>query len=689
MGRMFAALVLGGGLFAIGAWYLGLDSYLPTSDNRPVETKDDGDERVKTDRTLKLGKYLYPPEPIKPREEAGPSSPTDPVVLSAFMKELDTLDVSPQVSGQLLFVGEEVAEGAAQVAGVASFIAEPFEISTILKGERDVVKLSRRLYEGQVVYANQMVALVDPSKALADLAMKRTKVVASKEEALAAKNGAQEAAIRVGTARELYGKGGISREDLGAAELTYAKMNAEAVSKSEGAKLAEVEEQLSQIHFKQHEVRNKIPVTRSLVKKVYKHRGEAVKELEPVMQLHSLDRLMAEALVDIQYLRRLEDGQLVTIEPTQDEAPARVLRGHLGAVNAVALTSDVKNPLVLSASEDRSVLVRAAYSRSPAALKEFRHPEPVRAIAVSPPGAKRNLALTGCADGSLRLWDLALNSKEPPKVKRSAHREAITSVAFSPNGEFFASAAADGTVQLWRTEGMQEVYPLDYEHGTNANHSGPITALHFTRQSRLVSASRDTVIVWALKENGVEQDYEPLVGRSGAVSQLGVSDDGRYFLFDQGKTLQMRRVADGGLVNTLQNPGGAIPFETLAVFSPDSSLLLTAGAAEGRLQLWQAPTETRRGFEVRQFATSERAPVSCAAFAPTTPLAASGTRDGQVYLWTLPSKEEVLNHPIRDVRVNLVSRSIDPATRQARIGVEVDNRGGRLMPGRPVTIVIE
>ena len=40
----------------------------------------------------------------------------------------------------------------------------------------------------------------------------------------------------------------------------------------------------------------------------------------------------------------------------------------------------------------------------------------------------------------------------------------------------------------------------------------------------------------------------------------------------------------------------------------------TAGAQEGRLQLWRAPEGNSRAFEVRQFGTAQRQPVSCAAF---------------------------------------------------------------------------
>ena len=60
-----------------------------------------------------------------------------------------------------------------------------------------------------------------------------------------------------------------------------------------------------------------------------------------------------------------------------------------------------------------------------------------------------------------------------------------------------------------------------------------------------------------------------------------------------------------------------------------------------------------------------------------------------VYVWPVPSKEEIDRHRIENVGLTLIGQSLDAATRQMRIGFEVSNPSGRLLPGRPVTIVID
>jgi WD40 repeat protein len=691
MGRLLLSLVLGGAVFAFLAWQLGLI------------TKDDGESTTAPSQAVKrpkpnLGKDLFASAPLKPTG-APPSRKVDPIAVVGTMAVIDRPDVAAQIPGQVMFVGTEIPEGAAQVAGIAAFMAEPFDYTKVNYGEREILKLYRRLFENQIVHEDQMLALVDISKSLGDLDTKRGKTKAAEFDAKGAKAIAKEAENKLRAADQAFSKRAISEEDWRSAGLTKEKMYYDSVAKDEAWNLARIEENVSRIIYKQHEIRNKIPAKTSIIHKIYRQRSEAVKELEPVLQLYRLDRLMAEAQIEQQYRHRLRDGVLVTIEPSMVQEPPKTYFGHVAAVNCLAVTADPKQPLIVSGGEDRTVLVWQRFQQGP--IREFKHPEAVRALACSPKG---NLLVTGCADGTVRLYDLGVQDKNKVLVKEAKdHTVAVTALAFSPDGKYFVSGAADGAIILWTTDKVESHYVFDEAHGVSDPHHGAVTSLHFTPRCKLVSAGLDnTIRVWSLKEKGAELDYEPLAGRAGSVSQLDVTSDGRWLLFDQGKTLQIRLVEeDGRMVNTLENPGGVIPFETLAVFSPDASLMMTAGAGEGRLQLWRAPTEAARGFEIRQLVPRQRAPVSCAAFAPHPDydnkgsFAVSANKDGQIFLWPLPSQKEVDEHPIRNVRVRLVNDSLNPSTRQVSIGVEVPNPPtpeyptGRLEPGRPVTIVIE
>src|SRR5262249_21970186 len=155
-------------------------------------------------------------------------------------------------------------------------------------------------------------------------------------------------------------------------------------------------------------------------------------------------------------------------------------------------------------------------------------------------------------------------------------------------------------------------------------------------------------------------------------------------------------VKDRRTMAVLNNSSAATQFETFVLFSPDGALMLTAGAPEGRMQLWRTPgrVEVRpgnkgqvrdpRGFQGRPPGATEHAAVTCAAFAPNGQFAVSGTKDGYVHVWALPTRQEVAAHRIstnRDkagdaqaevpLRLSNLDQALDAG--KIRIGVEVEN----------------
>lgn len=695
MFKLFLSLVVGGALFYFIGDHFGLFSEPEGDTSATGKGDEDGAPKAVAD----LGKLLFKTTEVKP-EIPYAKTERDPVIFTAHMNPIDKQEVFSPIPGKILFIGVEVPEGCAQVAGVASFVAAPFENNSIPGAKEEKIFIYRRLYENEVVGDKEIVAKMDITRIRGEVDLKTGKVGAADAMARAGKAGMEEAHERFVRAQILYYKKVIAEEDLGAARLTKIKFEEEYKTKVEEYKLAGIELDQALILLKQHDLRSNLGVKRSRIVKIFKSRGETVKEQDVVMLLENHDRLMAEGVLEVSYRGRIREGDRVRLEPVEEQVPMRTLKGHLGEINAVAVTPapDSKEDYLwfLSGSEDGTVCIWDQYSKRP--VRELTPGEPVRALAVS----QNNLLLVGTSDGSLFLYDLKKGSKEAIKEIKKAHRDAVSAVAFSPDGKYFVSGGADSQILLYRTEDGQLLYPFDADHGAVDPHRGTITALHMTPYGMLISASRDnTVRMWEVKEKGAELAKEhpkPFTGRTGAVSHLGVSPNGHWMFLDRGKDLQILSAVNGNRFATLQNPAGGMPFDTLALFSPDNSLIMTAGAAEGRLQLWQAPSATSRGFEVRQFVTPERGTVTCAAFSPllkkAPAMAISGTKEGYLYLWTLPSSREVAEHATEGV-VTLVGSSVDAGSRQIPIRVEVTNAPsadypeGRFSPGRPVTIVIQ
>jgi WD40 repeat protein len=70
--------------------------------------------------------------------------------------------------------------------------------------------------------------------------------------------------------------------------------------------------------------------------------------------------------------------------------------------------------------------------------------------------------LTGCADGTARLWDA---STEQQLGQPLTHQEVVRAVAFSLDGKTILTGCADGTARLWDV--ATELLPDDLERVAN------------------------------------------------------------------------------------------------------------------------------------------------------------------------------------------------------------------------------
>jgi WD40 repeat protein len=595
----------------------------------------------------------------------------DPIVAVGRLSMIDQEDVPSQRDGVLLVIGTEMNDGEQY---------PPHEIVRLQV--ENTTKTFRRLKEGDYVQADQLLALVDDTLARADEAIKEAKVTSAEADKVASEKTREEAKSRYETQQKLYGSNaaGIratSKEDLTGALLTYNKYVYETISKEEAIKVAKQELIQAQKTRSMYEIRPKIS---GIVKAINKHRGEAVKSLDTLLQIQDYDHLRVDAWLQEQYASRLDKGTEIVIEPTFRESPRITLVGHRGVVTGVAVSTDRQKPRIASCSEDRTVRI---WELSPDGRVQesavLNHPARVRAVACS-----ATLCLSGDEQGKARLWDLNDRSGDKPlrELKGDHHRKAITSVAFSPNGQTCATGGEDNEILLWDTASGDLRYRI-------LGHHNIITALHFASDSRLISVGRDAVHFWNLSADRYELDKATFARRGEPlVYDLGLSPDGRYMMDEQGGDMRIVSLPAARTETILRSPLGK-RFVNFALFSPDGRTALTtpqeASQAGGMLELWRIDYKGR-SHALRQFISPTRGVAKCAAFSPDGSFVVAAIND-RLDVWPMPDKEEV-DQRITGIITNVGKPIEAVGENQVKVTAELKNPDQRLRPGDIVTVVV-
>src|SRR5262249_19759119 len=124
---------------------------------------------------------------------------------------------------------------------------------------------------------------------------------------------------------------------------------------------SEEEKNKAKITLAEHEIHSDI---NGEVKRFYRRAGESIKQLDPVAEIQNLDEMGVEGMVSVGYRAlgaKLRQGQRVpkvVVERAEQTAHEQALEGgHRQPVRAVAVSKDSRRPLIISASEDKTVAV--------------------------------------------------------------------------------------------------------------------------------------------------------------------------------------------------------------------------------------------------------------------------------------------------------------------------------------------
>ncbi|HEU5469255.1 MAG TPA: helix-turn-helix domain-containing protein [Actinophytocola sp.] len=241
------------------------------------------------------------------------------------------------------------------------------------------------------------------------------------------------------------------------------------------------------------------------------------------------------------------------------------------------------------------------------------HTDAISRIAFSPDG-KRLASVS--KDHTLALVDL---QRRDHRTVLTEHNTWLRALAFSPNGQLLATGGDDSMVMLWNANTGTPVATL-------AAHTRAVKAIAFSPDgATLASASLDhTVVVWDLH---TRLPIRRLVGNTGPAQTVAYSPAGDMLATGGGQgAITLWDSTTGAKLATITAHTRSV--DSLA-FSPDGALLASTGPDQ-TVKLWdtvrRAPVATLTGHSDE---------VRVVAFSPDGRTLASAGHDRTIILWDL------------------------------------------------------
>jgi WD40 repeat protein/serine/threonine protein kinase len=291
------------------------------------------------------------------------------------------------------------------------------------------------------------------------------------------------------------------------------------------------------------------------------------------------------------------------------DAQARGIARHLlpGMARSAVLFPDGKR--LVTAGPDRQARVWDLASGQLVRAANF--PDRVRAVSVSPDG---DTLAVGQEYGELVLWNLV----DDRQRVLGNQGDGVVSVAFAPAGERLASLG-QRSLALWDLTTGQK--------GASLPSREALTAMAYSPDGSVIvfGSANGTLGLWESPSGRVRL----LLGHSGAINDVVFSPDGRQILsggIDHSVRLWNRATGEGRVVGTHED------IVHIVAFSP-SERLIASGGLDHKVRLFSLDGATARVFEAHTDVVND------VRFSPSGHLLASGSSDRQVALWDIESGE--------------------------------------------------
>jgi WD40 repeat protein len=254
------------------------------------------------------------------------------------------------------------------------------------------------------------------------------------------------------------------------------------------------------------------------------------------------------------------------------------------------------------------------------------------------------------AAGDVKLWDLAKNA-EVAKLTLPG----VSQLAYAPDGRTLATIQGDGAVKLWDTDTNKERAAL------LASPRGKVMALAFSAIGQMLLTGDDQGEVRVFDPAGPGRERIGPLANGITGEFLALSPAGRPVIASS-TDLRLKSLDQGREEPFLPAPGS--PIHAVA-FAPDGQAALLGGENAAVRICDLAGHKEMIDLGRHETAIANGGSIQCLAVSPDGLTAASGSRDGMVYLWSLDKKH---------LRTRLSAHSDSPASPVTAVAFSPDGQ---------------
>jgi WD40 repeat protein len=279
-----------------------------------------------------------------------------------------------------------------------------------------------------------------------------------------------------------------------------------------------------------------------------------------------------------------------------------------GPGEVTAAETSANGTVLLAAGEQEA---RFYHMSTPTRIATVRHGGPIETAALSRDG--RTAATLG-EDRRIRIWNVAGGRERRPRL---SYPNAISDIAFSPDGTLLAAAGADGAALLWRLSDGRRLHRLV--------HPRAVEAVSFSPNGRMLLTLGGGARLYEVPSGRLLHDLRlPNV----AFDTARLSPDGTLVVTGgRDDRAHIWSAQTGERLRVLEGHGGDV---SAVAWSPDGRFVAT-GSSDSGVRVFTAATGVQHSMLARHVNQ-----ITSLAFSPEGAALVSGSLDGTAVLWSGP-----------------------------------------------------